>query len=187
MKLKLITKRALTLLLAVVLLTGCLIPHAANNETAQETGGIPDPLSSTATNFNALSELSTANTLLPDPEALAEAEAVYRERMQRECAEGILADSKISDYVSTNEFFETKPMFRLTALETLNSYVVQNADNTNTIYLMSENVKYVDAKGKIREKDIRLSATEKGYEVIDSDINVVNTSYVNETITYYFG
>ena len=33
MKLKLITKRAVTVLLTVVLFTGCLIPHAANNET----------------------------------------------------------------------------------------------------------------------------------------------------------
>ena len=162
MKLKLITRRAVTVLLTVVLFTGCLIPHAANNETAHEAGGIPDPLISTTSNIDVLPELSTDSTLLSDPESLAEAESAYRERMQRECAEGILADSKISDYVSTNEFFETKPMFRLTALETLNSYVVQNADNTNTIYLMAENVKYVDAKGEIREKDIRLSANEKG-------------------------
>ena len=179
MKLKHITNRAVTFLLAVVLLTGCLIPHATNNETAQETGGISDPLSSTATNFNALSELSTANTLLPDPEA----EAVYRERMQRECAEGILADSKIADYVSTNEFFETKPMFRLTALETLNSYVVQNADNTNTIYLMAENVKYVDAKGEIREKDIRLSANEKGFAVTDSDVKLLLPAKISDGIS----
>ena len=43
MKLKLITKRAVTVLLTVVLFTGCLIPHAANNENAYETGEIPDP------------------------------------------------------------------------------------------------------------------------------------------------
>ena len=51
MKLKHITKRAVTLLLAVVLLTGCLITHAANNETAQEAGSIPDPLISTTSNM----------------------------------------------------------------------------------------------------------------------------------------
>ena len=173
MKLKHIAKRAVTFLLAVVLLNGCLIPHAANNETAQEAGGIPDPLISTTSNIDALPELSTDSTLLSDSESLAEAEAAYRERMQRERAEGILADSKIADYVNTDEFFETKPMFRLTALETLNSYVVQNADNTNTIYFMSENVKYVDAKGEIREKDVRLSATEKGFAVTDSDVKLL--------------
>ena len=93
MKLKLITRRAVTVLLTVVLFTGCLIPHAANNETAHEAGGIPDPLISTTSNIDVLPELSTDSTLLSDPESLAEAESAYRERMQRECAEGILADS----------------------------------------------------------------------------------------------
>ena len=183
MKPKHITKRAVTFLLAVVLLTGCLIPHAANNETAHEAGGITDPLSSTTSNIDALPELSTDSTLLSDPESLAEAESAYRERMQRECAEGILADSKIADYINTDEFFETKPMFRLTALETLNSYVIQNADNTNTIYLMAENVKYVDTKGEIREKDIRLSATEKGFGVTDSDVKLLLPNKVSSGIS----
>ena len=177
----------MTVLLTVVLFTGCLIPHAANNETAQETGGIPDPLISTTSNIDALPELSTDSTLLSDPESLAEAEAAYRERMQRECAEGILADSKIADYVNTDEFFETKPMFRLTALETLNSYVVQNADNTNTIYFMSENVKYVDAKGEIREKDVRLSATEKGFAVTDSDVKLLLPAKISDGISVNTG
>ena len=97
----------MTVLLTVVLFTGCLIPHAANNETAQEAGGIADPLISTTSNIDALPELSTDSTLLPEPESLAEAEAAYRERMQRECAEGILADSKIADYVNTKMLFAT--------------------------------------------------------------------------------
>lgn len=183
MKPKFIAKRSVILLLAVVLLTGCLIPHAANNETAQEAGGITDPLISTTSNIDALPELSTDSTLLSEPESLAEAEAAYRERMQRECAEGILADSKIADYVNTDEFFETKPMFRLTALETLNSYVVQNADNTNTIYFMAENVKYVDDKGEIREKDIRLSATAKGFAVTDSDVKLLLPAKISDGIS----
>ena len=187
MKPKFIAKRSVVLLLAVVLLTGCLIPHAANNETAHEAGGIPDPLISTTSNIDALPELSTDSTLLSDPESLAEAEAAYRERMQRERAEGILADSKIADYVNTDEFFETKPMFRLTALETLNSYVVQNADNTNTIYFMSENVKYVDAKGEIREKDVRLSATEKGFAVTDSDVKLLLPAKISDGISVNTG
>ena len=59
MKLKHIAKRAVTFLFAVILLTGCLIPHAANTETAQEAGGIADPLISTTSNIDALPELST--------------------------------------------------------------------------------------------------------------------------------
>jgi hypothetical protein len=74
-------------------------------------------------------------------------------------------------------------MFRLTALETLNSYVIQNADNTNTIYLMAENVKYVDAKGEICEKDIRLSATEKGFAVTDSDVKLLLPAKISDGIS----
>ena len=62
MKPKHITKRAVTFLLAVVLLTGCLISHAANNETAHEAGGIPDPLIGVSLSNVKLAVLMTCDT-----------------------------------------------------------------------------------------------------------------------------
>ena len=44
-------------------------------------------------------------------------------------------------------------------------------------------MKYVDTKGEIREKDIRLSATEKGFEVTDSDVKLLLPNKVSSGIS----
>ena len=122
-------------------------------------------------------------SVLSDPEALAEAEAAYRERMEHERADSFLENSKISDYVNIEEFYETKPMFRIESQETLNSYVFQNADGTKTMYMMAENVKYIDECGDVREKDIKLTASSKGYEVNDSDVKLLFPGMLSEGIS----
>ena len=54
--------------------------------------------------------------------------------------------------------------------ETLNSYVFLNEDNTKTVYLMDERVKYVDAKGDIHEKDLRLISSPAGFSTASNNI-----------------
>ena len=171
MKLKHITKRTIVLLLTIILFSGCIVPRVANSETPAY--GPEEAMGSTGSSVVGNNSILPSVSDISDPDALADAENAYRERMQQEHAEAILAESKIADYVNTADFLETKPIFRLEALEKLNTYVVQNADNTNTVYIMSENVKYVDKSGKIREKDIALTASEKGYSVTDSDVKLL--------------
>ena len=114
-KLERIAQKTIVLLLTVVLLSGSLMTHASDPayEPSNGTDLSPGLMSNTINNKNIADE-NYIQTLsdLSDPEALAEAENACRERMQRERAEAILADSKISNYVNTEEFFETKPMFR---------------------------------------------------------------------------
>ena len=171
MKLNLIAKRVIVLLLTVILISGCIAPCVAKAYGSEETTGqlFNAPGNGPIDNNSILPSVST----ISDSDTISDAENAYRERMQQEHAKAILAESKIADYVNTADFLETKPMFRLEALEKLNTYVVQNADNTNTVYIMSENVKYIDKSGKIREKDIALTASEKGYSVTDSDVKLL--------------
>ncbi len=175
MKLNYTAKRTIVLLLTIILFSGCIAPRVANSEAPAYglEAGTGQQYSSTGSSVVGNDSILPSVSDISDPDALADAENAYRERMQQEHAEVILAESKIADYVNTADFLETKPMFRLEALEELNTYVVQNADNTNTVYIMSENVKYVDKTGKIREKDITLTVSEKGYSVTDSDVKLL--------------
>lgn len=63
-----------------------------------------------------------------------------------------------------------KHLFRLEDLEEANTYVFQNNDGTRTVYVMDENVKYVDVDGNVREKDLSLIDVIGGYKTAANDI-----------------
>ena len=124
MKLNYTAKRTIVLLLTIILFSGCIAPRVANSETPAYgleagTGQQYSPAGSSVVGNNSI--LPSVSDI-SDPDALADAENAYRESMQQEHAEAILAESKIADYVNTADFLETKPMFRLEALEKLNTY-----------------------------------------------------------------
>ena len=120
MKLKHITKRTIVLLLTIILFSGCIAPRVANSEAPAY--GPEAAMGSTGSSVVGNNSILPSVSDISDPDALADAENAYRERMQQEHAEAILAESKIADYVNTADFLETKPMFRLEALEKLNTY-----------------------------------------------------------------
>lgn len=68
----------------------------------------------------------------------------------------IAEESMILKYVDSAQFNAARHTQRLTDLEDLNTYVFANADGTRSVYMMHENVKYIDENGVIKEKDISL-------------------------------
>lgn len=107
------------------------------------------------------------------------------------------ANCKILQYVNEEAFAAKGHVARIPGEETLSSYVFRNADNSRTVYYMDEPVKYIDATGAVREKDLTLiSATsltgEKAYTTSSNDIgltlpndpaNGIGLSYEGSQIT----
>ena len=84
----------------------------------------------------------------------------------------IAEESMILKYVDSAQFNAARHTRRLTDSEDLNTYVFANADGTRSVYMMSENVKYVDKDGIVREKDISLKSKAGGYGIAQSDIGL---------------
>lgn len=72
-------------------------------------------------------------------------------------AEALSKESKIFNYIHREVFEENAHVQRLTAEESLDSYVFLNADGSRTAYFLDEQVKFVDANGTVQEKDITLT------------------------------
>lgn len=104
-----------------------------------------------------------------------------------------LAEScKILNYVSESVVKERRHIARVPAEEDLFSYVFQNEDGSRTVYIMDEAVKYVDADGIIREKDLTLTSAIGGYTTSQNDVqltipnnptNGIRISYNNKHIS----
>ncbi len=75
-------------------------------------------------------------------------------------------------YIDKSDFDEMGHKNRREDLETLNTYVFDNDDGTRTVYMMKENVKYIDKNGNVKEKDITLKREEEGYTLTDSDVEL---------------
>ena len=67
--------------------------------------------------------------------------------LQAEPTENTLVLGKVLDYVDTATFEAANHTKRLEYLEELNSYVFENEDGTRTVYLLQENVKYLNESG----------------------------------------
>lgn len=78
----------------------------------------------------------------------------------------------LPSYIDADSEQAQKHLFRLEELEEANTYVFQNIDGTRTVYVMDENVKYVDVDGNVREKDLSLINVIGGYETAANDIGV---------------
>lgn len=64
--------------------------------------------------------------------------------------------SPLPSFIDEDSEQAQKHLFRPEELEEANTYVFQNIDGTRTVYVMDENVKYVDVDGNVREKDLSL-------------------------------
>lgn len=82
-------------------------------------------------------------------------------------------ESMILKYVDSSQFNEAKHTQRLTELEELNTYVFDNVDGTRSVYVMHENVKYIDENGSIKEKDVSLISKKGGFGTVQNDIELL--------------
>ncbi len=73
---------------------------------------------------------------------------------------------------------------RLKEKEDLNTYVFENADGTNTLYMMDENVKYKTASGKVKDKNINLKKIYGGYSVSDNEYSLQIPNGIKEGISF---
>ena len=87
-------------------------------------------------------------------------------------AQTLSKDCKILNYVHAEVFGSANHVARLASEETLSSYVFLNADGTRTAYYLDEAVKFVDADGKVQEKDLMLVPTVGGYTTEKNDIGL---------------
>ena len=85
----------------------------------------------------------------------------------------IAEESMILKYVDSAQFNAARHTQRLTDLEDLNTYVFANADGTRSVYMMHENVKYIDKNGVIKEKDISLINKAGGFGITQSNIELL--------------
>lgn len=162
MKLKRASIRIITFIIVVFLLSCCFLRlNADTGSLFDKKYYLDKSINPSENEYVSQSSLSSSVSPLSALTEISEIESSCREQLERRCADSFLAESKIADYVDIEEFYETKPMFRIEAQETLSSYVFQNADGTKTVYMMAENVKYVDERGSVKEKDIHLTASGK--------------------------
>ena len=82
-------------------------------------------------------------------------------------------ESMIPKCIEEYQIDMSKHIQRLTELEELNTYVFENADGTRSIYIMDENVKYIDENGVVKEKDISLKSKTGGYGILQSNIDLL--------------
>lgn len=85
----------------------------------------------------------------------------------------IAEESMILEYIDSAQFNAARHTQRLTELEDLNTYVFANADGTRSVYMMHENVKFIDESGLVVEKDISLTSEADGFGIARSDIDLL--------------
>ena len=102
--------------------------------------------------------------------------------------ESLEADSKIFDYVSKDDFQRAGHIQRLEAMETLSSYVFLNPNGSSTAYILEENVKFRDASGKMKEKDLSLRTTFLGdYQTTANDVGLTLPARIQSGVTLTSG
>ena len=117
--------------------------------------------------------LSRANETLQE-------ESVHKEKhddKEKDKEKGIKSnkgqDNKMFHFIDKKDFDKMGHKNRRDDLESLNTYVFDNDDGTRTVYMMKENVKYIDKNGEVREKDITLKREkEEGYTLTESDVEL---------------
>ena len=81
-------------------------------------------------------------------------------------------DDVIFKHLDKENFKNGKHISRLEHEEKLNTYVFGNEDGSKTVYYMYENVKYKDKDGKIKDKDISLVKKNKGYGIVQNEVDL---------------
>ena len=83
----------------------------------------------------------------------------------------LLADDEIPDIISYEEVAEKGHYERVHEKEeSLNSFVFENIDGTQSLYLFEYPVKYIDKSGEIQDKSIKLEENISSFVSADSDI-----------------
>lgn len=78
----------------------------------------------------------------------------------------------IGEYVNSQDFNAAEHIKRLPDEEELDTYVFLNENGSKSVYYMDENVKYIDATGAIKEKDISLVAKSDGYGIARNEFDL---------------
>lgn len=97
-----------------------------------------------------------------------ETDDLLKDETVKDPAEG----TKLLNYVDRTQFYSEKHVRRIEKDEKLNTYVFKNSDGTDTIYILDENVKYINEVGNIVEKDIGLIKKGSLYTTISNDVYV---------------
>ena len=125
-----------------------------------------------------------------DLEAFKEADGVSAvaldERENKELYEelDLLNDCSVLKYVDEKEFSSKHYVYRAKDKETLNTYVFQSEDGKRSVYILDENVKFIDETGRVVEKDLSLVETERGYRTAKNDIGVLFPYSLKNGITF---
>ncbi|MBO4262094.1 MAG: hypothetical protein J5921_05685, partial [Clostridia bacterium] len=102
----------------------------------------------------------------------------------------ILPDGSINElkYVDSKELLKNGAARRMKEKETLSSYAFLNSDGTESVVIFPENIKYINEKGEIVEKDITLVKERSGgYTVKASDYRVVFPEDIEKGILFGYG
>ena len=94
---------------------------------------------------------------------------------------------RITDYVDKALFESQNYAFRIEQEESLNTYVFQTEDGKRVVYYLDENVKFVDENGEIKEKNLSLTSSEKGFSPTCNDIGILLPATTEETIQLNYG
>lgn len=95
--------------------------------------------------------------------------------------------SSILQYISADDLQISDLAFRIPEQEELNTFVFQRNDGARVVYILDENVKFVDDSGKIIEKDITLAAKKDGYGITKSDIDVTIPADLDNGVSLSYG
>ena len=90
-----------------------------------------------------------------------------------------------SKYIDSKELVKNGAVRRIKEKETLSSYAFLNSDGTESVVIFPENIKYINEKGEIVEKDITLVKERSGgYTVKAIDYRVVFPEDIGKGISF---
>ena len=93
--------------------------------------------------FSEVPEINSGQTEIPDEDLNGDSGQKHADVSFSE----VMEQTKLFDYIDRAQFEKEKHVARITPLESLNTYVFANEDGTNTVYMLSENVKYISENG----------------------------------------
>ena len=99
-------------------------------------------------------------------------ESVVENKSNKKDQQEFEEDDVIFKHLDKENFKNGKHISRLENEEKLNTYVFKNEDGSKTVYYMYENVKYKDKDGKIKDKDISLVKKNKGYGIVQNEVDL---------------
>ena len=91
-------------------------------------------------------------------------------------------DAVVLQYIGEEQFDRANHTMRLKQHEDLHTFVFQNLDGTRTLYVMDEDVKYIDANGETIDKDISLVSKTKGFGIVQNEVDLLIPNSVQNGI-----